>query len=1053
MTGSSSAPPNPLTSGDTLGSLNLNPNLDFFQKTPQVFNDEPNLNPFQNTPPSNFYDIPTLIKKISNSKNPIFISLNIQSLNSKIEKLKSFLLTLNQSNIFPDIIAIQETWNIYYPEIAHVPGYQLTYKTRTNANGGGVGFYVLDQHRFSPVAELSTFTEKTFEVITIEVEIGRRKFLLSNIYRSPTPPPNTSITEHMTLFNTALDTHLTNLNNTSNNSYVFLDANINLLDINNPQTIAYLENILNNGFMQLISKATRMQNNHTSLIDHILTNNAPTNTSSGTLITDISDHFTTFTQPSSNKSKPQSSTKTTRNLSKENIESFKTALRNLNWQSTLSSNNVNESFKNFWEDFHPLFNLYLPEKTVRFNKNFHKINDFLTKGLLISRNTKNSLHKIALSEPTTANLEKFKHYRNIYNSTLRKSKKIYFETNLRIFAKNPKKTWNLLKEATNLKSNTQKISEIVIGNTLSSNHSEIANHFNNFFSTIGTNISNSIDNSNIDPISYCNYPNDPPQLHLGEIGPVHFTDLVKEMTSKNSNDLDGISSSLLKKIAYEISVPLSHIFSLSLSTGIFPEQLKTSRVVPIFKSGDITNVDNYRPISLVKTFSKVLEKLVCTKLINHLELNNLIFKHQYGFLRNRSTEHALIQVLNYISDALNKNNYCIGLFLDLKKAFDVVPHDILLKKLKLLGIVGTAWDWFESYLSERKQIVDINGTKSQPKNLDISVIQGTSLGPILFLCFINDLPNATLLLSILFADDTTCLDSDPHLPTLIQRFNFEIQKMADWFKANRMALNTSKTKFIIFHAKGKKIELNGTSLVYNDNPVNSTQLPEKIFPIERIYTQHPDKKSRSFKLLGILLDENLNFNANTEHLCSKLSRSIYFINRAKHFLPLNALKSLYYALFHSHILYCPSIYSCTSNPNIKKIFNLQKKVVRIITNSKFRDHTLPLFCSLNILPLDKLIFQRKNLLMHSFIHKYSPSSFHATWASQSTINPNLNLRNANDIILPHPRTDLFKKMPLYSLPKTWNELNDMKFQFNPVTFRISLNEYLFQTLYEEFLAA
>ncbi len=159
-------------------------------------------------------------------------------------------------------------------------------------------------------------------------------------------------------------------------------------------------------------------------------------------------------------------------------------------------------------------------------------------------------------------------------------------------------------------------------------------------------------------------------------------------------------------------------------------------------------------------------------------------------------------------------------------------------------------------------------------------------------------------------------------------------------------------------------------------------------------------------------------------------KSIYFINRAKHFLPLSALKSLYFALFHSHILYCPSIYSCTSQSNLKKISNLQKKIIRIITNSNFREHTLPLFASLNILPLEKLILQRKSILMHSFYYNYGPSSFNLVWSSQATRNPDLNLRNANNIILPYPRIDLFKKMPLYSLPKTWNELNDIKFQHN-----------------------
>ena len=143
------------------------------------------------------------------------------------------------------------------------------------------------------------------------------------------------------------------------------------------------------------------------------------------------------------------------------------------------------------------------------------------------------------------------------------------------------------------------------------------------------------------------------------MGPVQFTDLDKVMLSKNSTDLDGISTFLLKQIAYEISVPLAHVFDLSLTQGIFPSQLKITRIVPIYKSGDPTDCDNYRPISLVKTFSKILEKLVCIKLVNHLEINKLLNVHQYGFLRNKSTEHALLQILNNISKALNNNNYCI----------------------------------------------------------------------------------------------------------------------------------------------------------------------------------------------------------------------------------------------------------------------------------------------------------------------------------------------------------------------------------------------------------
>jgi hypothetical protein len=195
---------------------------------------------------------------------------------------------------------------------------------------------------------------------------------------------------------------------------------------------------------------------------------------------------------------------------------------------------------------------------------------------------------------------------------------------------------------------------------------------------------------------------------------------------------------MIKFVIHQIARPLSHVFNLSLSSGTFPKKLKQCRVVPILKSGDSLECDNFRPISLLNTISKLLEKIVAKKLIYHLESNDLIYANQYGFLPNRSTEQNLMQIIKYVSNALNDGMYCVGIFLDLKKAFDVCSHTILLKKLRKMGINGLAHSWFASYLSGRSQKVDINGVTSEPYNLDISVIQGSTLGPILFLCCIND---------------------------------------------------------------------------------------------------------------------------------------------------------------------------------------------------------------------------------------------------------------------------------------------------------------------------
>jgi hypothetical protein len=359
---------------------------------------------------------------------------------------------------------------------------------------------------------------------------------------------------------------------------------------------------------------------------------------------------------------------------------FRDELRNISWNHVLIEQDVNNALDNFLDTFLTLFDLYFPTKIKRMNRNFDRMNEFMTKGLLTSRRQKNLLYKTQLTSPTLDNISHYRTYRNIYNSLLRKSKKLYYETSLHKFKSKLKKIWEILKQATGFGRPSSDIQEINDnGNTLT-NDFDIATSFNNHFSNVGTEILNSINPTTIDPLSYIP---DNPNLHDFNInipGPVHVTDVIKSMQCKMSTDCNNISMKLLKFVSYEISVPLSHVFKLSIESGIFPDKFKKSRVVPIFKCGDPKNCDNYRPIALVNSFSKILEKMIAIDLYNHLDLNNLIYKHQYGFQRNKSTEHNLIQVTNFIGQALNEGKWCIGIFLDFKKAFDTVQHDILIKK-------------------------------------------------------------------------------------------------------------------------------------------------------------------------------------------------------------------------------------------------------------------------------------------------------------------------------------------------------------------------------------
>ena len=1020
----------------TLLSINNNPTL----KSPKflsLFEDSsPQPNPDFHLPScqidSSYYDTHSFTSKYTNTTFPIIASINIQSIQSKHTKLKQLLNETQKTPI--QIIALQETWSIKHTDLIHIPNFNFTHKQRPAGNGGGIGFYVKSDLNFKILEKHSKFIPKIFECLTIEVSLNNTKTTFSSIYRSPSPS-----SEHLAEFISNLDTLLHNISSEYQSSYICLDSNINTLNISSQHPhFTYLSTIHANGFIQCIDRATRIQDTTHTLIDHILTNTNTNHIICGTLICDVSDHFLTFIQLSHKHHTSQPKAQLTRNFSDKNIQSFKLGLGTLNWTDVLNCNNVNTCYDMFWDNFNTLYELNFPKIKSCFNKNLHKICNFMTNGLLVSRTTKIKLHKISIQHPTQANISKYKKYRNTFNSLIRASKKLYYESNLSKAKKDPKKTWALLKEAMNLNSASEKIE---INGTTLTNKIEIATHFNIHFARAGQLIADNIPPSSRSPESYLE-PCRAPELSLDHVSQGEVANVIQAFQPKASTDIDGISIKLLKKVAIEISTPLAHVFRLSLEQGIFPDRLKKSRIVPIHKAGSRASCDNYRPIALLSSISKILEKIVATRLVNHLETNKLINKNQYGFQRGRNTEQNLIQLINYISKSLNEGDYCIGVFLDLRKAFDVCSHEVLLGKLKHLGLSNGALKWFKSYLSDRIQQVDIEGNLSDSQQINISVLQGSILGPILFLCYINDLPSASALNTGLFADDTQGLARGKNLPQLIDYVNAELKKWAAWFRANKLAVNASKTKYIIFHTKGKKVDMNGKQIIFDNNDPGYPHDPTLEIPLERIHNTHPSPDSRNYKLLGIHLDENLTFNHHTTTLSNKLTRSIYCINRVKNILPQKALVSLYHALVHSHLLYCPIITNCTSKSNTEKIAKLQKKAIRTVTNSNYTAHTEPIFKQLHILPYHKIVTQAQLHFMHSYHYKYAPAAFNNTWILNSERDTPYELRNSEDYEIPRLNYTSLKRFPLYTLPTAWNAAGPSKYHSNKFTFQTALKDEL-----------
>jgi len=519
-------------------------------------------------------------------------------------------------------------------------------------------------------------------------------------------------------------------------------------------------------------------------------------------------------------------------------------------------------------------------------------------------------------------------------------------------------------------------------------------------------------------------------------------DVIKSLQSKNSTDFNGLSSHLIKQISYEIAMPLKHIINLSLSTSIVPSQMKIAKIIPVYKSGDRRSMDNYRPISLLSIFSKILEKVVCNRLCSFLETNNILSGAQFGFRPGHSTVHPMVHFVNHVSKALNNKEHAIAIFCDLRKAFDSCDHGILLRKLSRVGIRGHTLAWFKNYLSNRQQFVSISGHNSSLKLIKLGVPQGSVLGPILFLLYINDLPLASLFTDFLFADDTTLYASGPDLPELIAFVNTEFQKICTYFRQNKLVLHPEKTQFTLF-SNSRDVRDHEILIFANDNNPGFND-PALCTPLARIDSL---SKTPAVKFLGVYFDVELNFKHHVKTICTRVSRALYMLRTCKNFLSENSLKTLYYSLVHCHLVYGNQIWGCASESVITDLYRKQKAAIRIISNSSYRAHTEPIFKRLNILPLPSLIEFFKLQFMQRFIQGHLPPSFNNVWITNEARRSetvSMSLRNHDDFYIPVSRLKNLENKPLYAFPKAWSQLTDHSITIvrNCAEFNAKLKEYL-----------
>ena len=874
----------------------------------------------------------------------------------------------------------QEVWQ---PGLGQdtLPNYQNMVSDIRSGNsnkGGGIGTFILNGITYKKI-EVQGFIER--EIETHFIHLPKYDVIIGNIYK----PPNTQ----NDFFLAKMKSLIENVKCKVPNNSVFIlggDFNIDCYPANAPEKNKLYDMLEDKGFFNTIKYPTRVTETSKTQIDNIFVSSAHIH-EAGIIATDFSDHFGTYLRLDSIlHDEHNDAVSLTRNFSPNCLKNLNKLLAGENWEPLYHSDNPVDILQ---EKLDSLLDLCCPlVKKAKCRK--HK-EPWITLGIMNSIKRKKKLLRQAVKDKSIRDYAK--KYRNVFFKVQRKAKEMYFAQITRIYHKNGKKLWQETNFFLNRdKKSTQEINEIKIDNTSITSSKEISNAFNKFYSEIGVKLANKIPNQG-DYMKYMGQAKTT-TLKLQQVTINEIEEIITSLKPKLSQGHDGISNKLLKAIKTSISAPLTYVINHAFKYNYMPKPWKLARVVPVFKKGSSTECSNYRPISLLPTFSKVIEKAVENQVRNYLNENNYLTEEQYGFRKGYQTQYAIIKAMQYIREAKLNKEIPIGIFCDLKKAFDTISHAVILQKLKHYGIEPT---FFQSYLSNRKQFTEIKGTRSELAEISCGVPQGSILGPLLFLIYIMDLPKATELKTILYADDTTLIASekerDPKL--LAKIITNQLINVAEWFRDNALTTHPQKTMFIVF-----------------DNNINLSNLVE--------FCGHKIEQVESTKFVGVWIDSKLKWQTHISSVENKIRSNMFLILKNKNILTRRHKLLLYNAIILPYLNYCSPIWG---HANVRRLTILQKKIIRAINGSKNPIcHTNRIFIDLKILKVHELVQYDTIKVICSLILDKHPPCLENVFRKKETW---VNTRQSGKLIL-HSPSPCFKydNCQLYSAgPRIWNSLS------------------------------
>ena len=855
--------------------------------------------------------------KYKNSFN--VIALNIQSCNANFVHFTSYLEKLE---ITYDVIILTETFLTPSTNFSYeIEGYNSFTSFKTSRRGG-VKVYC---NRGLNAEQLDTLNinNDLYESVFVKIFLKNKKpIILGGVYR----PPSGSLLA----FNNHFDTNILAKLPPNVDYVIGGDFNINLINPHDDrQTEEFGNLMLGKSMCPLITKATHRCPQTLlpkTLIDHIWSS-VPLSTEAGIIDYHITNHMPTsvvFPELQANSL----ITIKFRDFSSENYEKLANEIDNLlpNLNFNLNADEMTIDFVKWLND---ILNKYFPIKTKNISLKRLK-SPWLSSELLLYIDRKhtlfNQLKHNAISKDT------YNNYKNLVNYTLKLAKQNYFVTCYKAAKYDIAKSWKITNSLLNKNKNSPPI-KLVENNQTINNPKDVCNKFAKHYQSAPLNTRNSIPDAN-NPVQQSRSVAQ--SMFFTPASNLEIIKIIKNFKNKKVA-VEDFPVKLLKFLSPKIANMIGEIFNYSFDTEMYPDSLKIARVVPIFKSGSRLDVKNYRPVSILTNINKIFEKLVHSRLGSFLENYNVISYAQYGFCKGKSTTHATYEVLSKIQPAFTKKMFSICVFADFSKAFDTVDHPTLLRKLNDYGIRGSTLAFIKSYLTNRKQFVSANGVNSDLFDITYGVPQGSVLGPLFFNIYANEISHLQLDLDVVqYADDTVLMTSGRDVRALSNKINNALKIFADWCSYNKLALNISKTKYIVFSPspcpEDLVLSVNGTAL-------------------DRV---------AEYKYLGVIIDEKLKFNKHISTVISKLSRLCGITYKLGRFFTFDVARCFYFTMVQSIISYNIIFWGASSKSLLE---SLQRKQ-NIIMRNLFKHHLS------NSLSTSQ-IFAKTKILKISDFHKYS----------------------------------------------------------------------------------